>query len=83
MDFDKQSAFKNWKGKLVVMGEMRDEVLLKTYYWFLGHGHIIKRMREISTDKEWSSYADRIEEVRDLLKKEIRRRKLKNITKTK
>jgi len=78
MEFDPLTSYKSESG-VVVIRDMKDNSLVRVYRFFLSHYRVLERMSKDPriTDPAFPAYLIRFGQVRDLLKVEISRRKIK------
>lgn len=78
-EFDPLTSYKGASGDIIVIKDMESPVLVGVYKFFLNHYRVLEKMLEDPRVKDpiLPVYIKRFAQVRDLLKEEIRVRKLK------
>lgn len=78
-EFNPLTSYKSESGKIIVIHDMTNEALVRVYRFFMDHYRILEKMSKDPrlNDPGFPSYLSRFAQVRDLLKEEIKIRKLK------
>lgn len=75
--FDPKKSYKSASGRIIVIQELGDDSLVSTYGAFARRFRVIEQLKSMASDLAWPIYVCRWKEVRDMLKTEIKNRKLK------